>query len=228
MGSGQTPELRSALRLMVITDRELAGERGWLAVTEAALEAGATAVQLRDKQATSRELLDMALALRPLVERYGALFLVNDRFDVALAAEAHGVHLGDDDIPVAEVRGAVSRAFVIGRSADTEEAARAAEDQGADYLGVGSVFGTRTKQEVIGEVIGTAQLGRVARAVSIPVIGIGGVSAANAADVAAAGAAGLAVVSALMAAPDPGAATHSLLESWDRGRGIRGFGDSGN
>jgi thiamine-phosphate pyrophosphorylase len=202
---------------MVITDRELAGERGWLAVTEAALEAGATAVQLRDKRATSRELLEMAVALRPFATQYGALFLVNDRFDVALAAEAHGVHLGDDDIPVAEVRRVVPRDFIIGRSADTEEAARAAEAQGADYLGVGSVFGTRTKKEVIGEVIGTEQLGRVARAVSIPVVGIGGVSATNAAAVAAAGAAGLAVVSAVMAAPAPGAATRSLLDSWSRG-----------
>ncbi|MGD2217790.1 MAG: thiamine phosphate synthase [Gemmatimonadales bacterium] len=217
MGSGRTPEqLKSALRLMVITDRQLAGERDWLAVSEAALEAGATAIQLRDKHATSRELLEMALALRPLVARHGALFLVNDRFDVALAAEAHGVHLGDDDIPVAEVRHVVPRDFVIGCSADTEEAARVAEAQGADYLGVGSVFGTRTKKEVIGEVIGTEQLGRVARAVSIPVVGIGGVSAANAAEVAAAGAAGLAVVSAVMAAPDAGAATRSLLESWSR------------
>lgn len=225
MGPRRTPELRSALRLMIITDRELAGERGWFAVTEAALVAGATAVQLRDKHATSRELLEMALALRPLVERHGALFLVNDRFDVALAAEAHGVHLGDDDLPVAEVRRAVAADFVIGRSADTEEAARAAEAQGADYLGVGSVFGTQTKKEVLGEVIGTEQLGRVARAVSIPVIGIGGVSATNAAAVAATGAAGMAVVSAVMAAPDPGAATRSLLERWDSGS--RGVGDSG-
>lgn len=202
---------------MVITDRLLAGDRGWLAVTEAALEAGATAIQLRDKDATSRELLEMALALRPLVERHGALFLVNDRFDVALAAAAHGVHLGDDDVPVAEVRRVVPRDFVVGRSADTEEAARVAEAEGASYLGVGSVFGTRTKKEVIGEVIGTEQLGRVARAVSIPIVGIGGVSAANAAEVAATGAAGLAVVSAVMAAPDPGAATRALLKSWSRG-----------
>lgn len=202
---------------MVITDRELAGDRGWLAVSEAALAAGATAIQLRDKQATSRELLEMALALRPLVERHAALFLVNDRFDIALAAGAHGVHLGDDDTPVAEVRRVVPGDFLIGRSADTEETARAAEAQGADYLGVGSLFGTRTKKEVIGEVIGTEQLARVARAVSIPVVGIGGVSAANAAEVAAAGAAGLAVVSAVMAAPDPGAATRSLLVSWRRG-----------
>ncbi len=202
---------------MVITDRALAGARGWLAVVEAALAAGATAVQLRDKAATSAELLEMARDLRPLTHRHNALFLVNDRFDVALAAGAHGVHLGDNDLPVAEVRRVVPRDFVIGRSADTESAARAAEQDGADYLGVGSVFGTRTKKEVVGEVIGTDQLARVAKAVSIPIVGIGGVRAANAGEVAAAGAAGIAVVSAVMAAPDPGAATRALLESWKRG-----------
>lgn len=209
---------RQRLRLMVITDRALAGERGWLAVVDAALAAGATAVQLRDKRATSAELLEMARELRPLAERREALFLVNDRFDIALAAGAHGVHLGDDDLPVAEVRRVVPRDFVIGRSADTETDARAAERDGADYLGVGSVFGTHTKQEVIGEVIGTDQLARVAKAVSIPIVAIGGVTAANAAQVAAAGAAGIAVVSAVMAAPDPAAATRTLLESWKQGR----------
>jgi len=203
--------LRGALRMMVITDRTLAVDRDMLTVVEAALEAGATSVQLRDKHATSRELLEVATALRPLIERHGALFLVNDRFDIALAAGADGVHLGDDDIPVAEVRRVVPRDFLVGRSADTELAARAAEAQGADYLGVGSVFGTRTKKEVIGEVIGTEQLGRVARAVAIPVVAIGGVTATNAGACVAAGAAGVAVVSAVMSAEDPGAAVREML-----------------
>ncbi|MGD8698981.1 MAG: thiamine phosphate synthase [Gemmatimonadales bacterium] len=206
--------LRPRLQLMVITDRKLAGGRDWLAVTEAALRAGATAVQLRDKTATSGELLEMALAVKPVAAKYGALFLVNDRFDVALAAGAHGVHLGDDDLPVSVVRAVVPRDFIIGRSADTEEAARKAEADGANYLGVGSVFGTTTKAEVIGEVIGTQRLARVAAAVSIPVVGIGGVTAANADRVARAGAAGIAVVSAVMAAPDPGAAVTDLLANW--------------
>ncbi|UCC73543.1 MAG: thiamine phosphate synthase [Gemmatimonadota bacterium] len=221
MSARAIPDLRQVLRLMVITDRELAGDRGSPAVVEAALGAGATSIQLRDKHATSRELLETALVLRPLVERHRALFLVNDRFDVALAAGAHGVHLGDDDMPVAEVRRAVPRDFIIGRSADTEEAARAAEQDGADYLGVGSVFGTRTKKEVVGEVIGTKQMGRVAAAVSIPVVGIGGITPDNAAEVAAAGAAGVAVISAVMAAPDPEAAVRSLLEAWERGKRCR-------
>lgn len=206
--------LRQRLRLMVITDRELAGQRDWLAVADEALQAGATAVQLRDKQATSGELLDMALALKPVASAHGALFLVNDRFDVALAAGADGVHLGDEDVPVSAVRHVVPRDFVIGRSADTEVDARKAEADGADYLGVGSVFGTLTKSEVLGEVIGTARLARVASSVSLPIVGIGGVTMENAALVARAGAAGMAVVSAVMAAPDPAAAVRALLAAW--------------
>ncbi len=209
--------LRQKLRLMIITDRRLAGARGWLAVVQAALEAGATAVQLRDKEAASGELFEMAGELEPLARRHGALFLLNDRFDLALAVGADGVHLGDDDIPVAAARRVTPRDFVIGRSADTEDAARAAETAGADYLGVGSVFGTLTKAEVAGEVIGTDRLGRVARAVTIPVVGIGGVRPANAAQVASAGAAGIAVVSAVMAAPDPAAVTRDLLACWNDG-----------
>jgi thiamine-phosphate diphosphorylase len=205
--------LRDALRLMVITDRRMAGQRSWTALVDAALDAGATSIQLRDKQAPSRELLDMARQLQPLCERHGALFLINDRLDIALAAGAHGVHLGDDDLPVAVARRVTPRDFIIGRSADTEEDARAAEADGASYLGVGSVFGTQTKEEVIGEVIGTEQLARVARSVSIPVVGIGGVTSENAGACVAAGAAGVAVVSAVMGAEHPGAVVRELLEA---------------
>lgn len=205
---------RQRLRLMVITDRELAGRRDWLDVAGEALEAGATAIQLRDKRATSGELLEMALALKPVAAAHGALFLVNDRFDVALAAGADGVHLGDDDLPVSAVRRVVPRDFIIGRSADTEVDARRAESDGADYLGVGSVFGTLTKTDVIGEVIGTERLARVAASVSLPVVGIGGVTMANAGLIARTGAAGMAVVSAVMAAPDPAAAVRALLAAW--------------
>jgi thiamine-phosphate diphosphorylase len=212
MATPVTP-LRDALRLMAITDRSLAGARDWLAIVAEALEAGATSIQLRDKHAASGELLEMALSLEPLCRRHRALFLVNDRFDVALAAGAHGVHLGDDDMPVAAVRRLVPRDFIIGRSADQEATARRAEADGADYLGVGSVFGTRTKKEAIGETIGTEQLARVVTSVSIPVVGIGGVTPVNAAEVFRAGAAGVAVVSAVMSADDTTAAVRSLLEN---------------
>lgn len=207
------PPLGQALRLMIITDRDLAGEPGWLDAVEAALDSGATAIQLRDKRATSGELLAMAHRLYPLCRRHAALFLVNDRYDVALAAGAHGVHLGPDDLPVDAVRRVVPRDFVIGRSADTAADARAAEAAGASYLGVGSVFGTGTKAEVAGEVIGTGRVAEVAASVSIPIVGIGGVTADNAAEVMRAGAAGIAVVSAVMVARDPAGATTSLLSA---------------
>ncbi|MDP2577099.1 MAG: thiamine phosphate synthase [Gemmatimonadota bacterium] len=210
----EDPGLGERLRLTVITDRQLAEPRRWLAVVGQALEGGATCIQLRDKRATGRELLEMARALRPLVDHHRALFLVNDRFDIALAAGAHGVHLGDDDLLVAEVRRIVSRDFLIGGSADTTEAGLAAEDAGADYLGVGSVFGTSTKKEVEGEVIGAERLASVASAVSIPVVGIGGVTAENIDQIARAGAVGAAVISAVMGADDPRRAASDLLQSF--------------
>ena len=202
---------------MVITDRGLAGSDRWLATVEAALAAGATAVQVRDKSATSGELLRLARAVRPIAARHSALFLVNDRFDVALAAGADGVHVGDEDLPVAEIRRVTPRGFVIGRSADTPEAARRAEGEGADYLGVGSVFGTQTKSEVAGEVIGTTGLSEVVASVSIPCVGIGGVTPENAEAVSRAGAAGAAVVSVVMTADDPAGVVRRLLAGLEAG-----------
>ncbi len=205
--------LAERLKLIIITDRSLAGRRGCLPAVRGALQAGATCVELRDKQATSRELLEMAVILRPLVDEFSVLFVVNDRFDIALAAGAHGVHLGEDDPPVSEVRRVVPRNLIIGRSADTEADAQEAAAAGADYIGVGSVFGTATKPELRGEVIGTERLARGASAVSIPVVGIGGITADNASQVLKAGAVGVAVVSAVMGAADPLAAAKELWEA---------------
>jgi thiamine-phosphate pyrophosphorylase len=209
--------LAQRLRLMVITDRRPGGDRSWLEVVDAALRGGATAVELRDKEAPSGELLEMANRLRPVADRHGALFVVNDRFDVALAAGAHGVHVGDDDIPVSAIRRVAPRGFVIGRSTDTVEGARRAEAEGASYLGVGSVFETRTKPEVAGEVIGVERLAQVAGAVSIPVIAIGGIGAENVAEVARAGAVGAAAISALMSASDPVSAAAELVRAFSAG-----------
>lgn len=199
------------IRLIVITDPELIGSRPWAEVVQAALRGGARAIQLRHKRATARELVELGRLLRPLTREFQALLFVNDRLDVALACEADGVHLGSEDLPVAEARRVVPREFLIGASADTREAAQDAEAAGADYVGVGSIFGTATKAEVAGERIGLDRLSEVAGAVQIPCVGIGGVSAENAAQVLRAGAVGVAVVSAVMGAPDPEAETRALL-----------------
>lgn len=200
----------SALRLIVITDDELAGPRGAREVVRAALAAGAPAVQLRMKDAPARAQLEHASVLRELTRAAGALFIVNDRLDVALAAGADGVHLGPTDLPVAAVRANTPAGFIIGYSTDDPRAAGAAEADGADYLGCGAVFGTSSK-DVGGERIGTERLDAVARAVSIPVVGIGAVTTDNVTLVAGTAAAGVAVIGAVMAAADPAAATAALM-----------------
>lgn len=211
------------LRLIVITDAAIAAPRQVLEVVHAALGAGAPAVQLRMKDPTStdgagaardliaaRDVIAAALELRQATRDAGALLFVNDRLDVALAAEADGVHLGPDDIPVAAARAVVPDDFLIGASTDDPELARKAARDGADYIGCGAVFGT-TSKDVAGEAIGAARLDAVARAVDIPVIGIGGITVDNVARLADTAAAGVAVIGAVMGAPDPAAAVRTLL-----------------
>lgn len=202
--------LSRRLRLIVITDAEVAAPRTVVSVVEAALSAGAPAVQLRDKGATARNLLAQADGLRALTRRYGALFFVNDRLDVALAARADGVHVGPDDLPVAAVRAAAGDGFLVGYSTDQVDDARRAVRDGADYLGCGAVFATGNKADA-GSTIGPEGLKRVARAVRVPVVGIGGITPERAVGLAATGATGLAVIGAVMGAEDPAEATRELL-----------------
>ncbi len=205
---------RADLRLIVITDRQLAAPRDVIAVVGAALRAGAPAIQLRDKHATARELFEQATLLRVLTREHGALLFINDRLDVALATAADGAHLGPDDIPLHAAGRAVPPGFLIGVSTDDPAAASQAEQHGAAYIGCGAVFGT-TSKDVGGEAIGTAQLQRVVHAVRIPVVGIGGIDTANVGGVAATGAAGAAVIGAVMKASDVESAVRSLLKPFD-------------
>jgi len=174
------------------------------------LEGGARLVQLRAKHATARELAQMGQAIRALTRRYGALFIVNDRLDIALAVEADGVHLGQDDLPVPLARKLAGDAFIIGVSAETLEEAQRAEAEGADYLGVGPMFATTTKPDA-GVPVGPERLRAIKQVVSIPVYGIGGITSQNAPLVMQAGADGVCVISAIIGAPDPTEATRQLL-----------------
>ena len=203
-------ELRRALRLVVITDEELAGPRGVAWIVGQALAKGAPSIQLRMKKAMAGEVLAAAQRLAPVVREAGALFWVNDRLDVALACGADGVHLGPDDLPVAAARRAAPPGFLIGYSADDPEAARAAAADGADYIGCGTVCATESKRAA-GEAVGLAGLERVVRSTPLPVVGIGGITPGRAAGVADTGAAGVAVLGAVMGAADPGAASAALL-----------------
>lgn len=198
------------LRLIVITDRALAAPREVVDIVRASLQAGAPAIQLRDKQASARELFEQAQVLRALTRAYGALLFINDRLDVALAVRADGVHLGPDDIPLASARAALPSDFMIGVSTDEPEPARRAAAAGADYIGCGAVFGTSSK-DVGSEAIGPARLHEVASAVQIPVVGIGGIDTSNVNEVAAAGAVGAAVIGAVMKATDVEQTVRRLL-----------------
>lgn len=203
------------LRLIVITDSALAAPRTVIDVVRSALRAGTPAIQLRDKLATARELLEQATILRALTRQHGALLFINDRLDVALAAQADGVHLGPRDIPLAAARSVAPLPFLIGVSTDDPEAAAVAQQQGASYIGCGAVFGTSSK-DVGGEVIGTAQLQRVVEAARIPVVGIGGIDESNVDAVAASGAAGAAVIGAVMKAVDIERTVRTLLKAFPR------------
>lgn len=205
--SGSQP-LADRLRLLVVTDRGRRPPAFLAAVVGDVLRAGAPAVQLREKDLPPRDLLPLARRLRLAAHRADALFFVNDRLDLALAAEADGVHLGPDDLAVAAARRLAPPPFLVGASARTPETARAAEADGADYVGCGPVFPTRTKPS---PPIGLDRLAAVAAAVRIPVLAIGGLDSARAPAVPAAGAAGCAVAGALMEAADPCAATEALL-----------------
>jgi thiamine-phosphate pyrophosphorylase len=193
--------LGRALRLMVLVEGP--------DMAAAALRGGATAIQLRHKGASARALCAAGTALQVACAAHGALFIVNDRLDVALACGADGVHLGQDDIPAERARRIGGAGVIIGVSAATPDEARAAARDGADYLGVGSVHATTTKADA-GAPIGLGGLRRVVEASELPVVAIGGIGVAEAPGTLTAGASGIAVVRAVTGAADPAAATARL------------------
>ncbi|HEX8275054.1 MAG TPA: thiamine phosphate synthase [Longimicrobiaceae bacterium] len=203
-------DLAGRLALTVITDPRCGEGRELLDVVRAALRGGAPCIQLRAKTETAREMVELARALREATRAAGALLVVNDRVDVALAAGADGAHVGDDDLPVAAARRIVPPGFLLGRSTETSEQAVQARRDGADYVGVGPVYETASKHDA-GPSVGLARVAAVAQSAGIPAVGIGGIDTANAAEVVRAGAAGVAVIRAVMQAPDPAEAVRELL-----------------
>jgi len=211
----------SLFSLYVVTDPRYLGVRSLLDVCAQAVQAGVRIVQLRDKQASTRDLVEQGRALKARINPLGAYVLINDRVDVALAIEADGVHLGQDDLGLDDARRLMGPDAIIGVSVRTSEEVQAAERGDASYLAASGVFDTPTKTDV-GPAIGLDNLGRLRCATSKPLVAIGGINSGNAADVVAAGADGVAVVSAVMAAPDAGAACRDLLRAVASGRRARG------
>lgn len=210
----------ASLRLMILTHPSPASGRPLEEVVAECLAAGATAVQLRDKQATDEQLYEQAIRLADIAHEHDALLIINDRFDVALAAGADGVHLGPEDLPVEVVRLHAGEDLLIGYSADAPLAGVLAAGAGADYLGVGAVYGTHSKPGLEDEAVGPQRVAEVLHAAGLPGVGIGGISPENAADVFATGA-GVAVLSAVMHAERPGEAVRRLVEAYRRAEASR-------
>ncbi|HQS09725.1 MAG: thiamine-phosphate diphosphorylase [Rhizobiales bacterium 24-66-13] len=197
------------LSLYLVTDPAQTAARGLLATVEQAVQGGVTIVQLRDPHAKGRALVEQARALKALLSPHGIPLIINDRVDVALAADADGVHLGQDDIDPAAARGVLGAGRILGLSIGSPEELAASDLSGVDYVGVGPVNATGTKGDA-GGAIGVAGLAALRKRISLPLVGIGGIDAACAADVIRAGADGIAVVSALCKAGDVSAAARDL------------------
>jgi thiamine-phosphate pyrophosphorylase len=189
------------LLLYLCTDRVLNLGRPIAQSVEEAIAGGVSMVQLREKDISSREFYEIAVELRAVTRRHHVPLVINDRLDIALALGAEGLHLGQTDLPLKEARRLAGKNLFIGASAHTVEEALEAEREGADYLGVGPVYPTGSKADA-GEVLGIAGLEAICARVKIPVIGIGGINAENAAPVISAGATGVAVISAILSQPD--------------------------
>ncbi|GFN22045.1 thiamine phosphate synthase [Thermanaeromonas sp. C210] len=209
--------------LYVVTSSELSCGRQTLEVVRQALAGGATVIQLREKNWTARALVEVGREIRKLTREAGAGFIVNDRLDVALAVEADGVHLGQDDLPASIARRLLGPGRILGVSVGSVEEAWDAQAAGADYLGVGPIFATGSKADA-GQPVGPELISTLKRVVSIPLVAIGGINRENAAGVVAAGADGVAVISAVVSARDVRAAAAELLsvvEAAKEGRKIR-------
>ncbi|WP_028549400.1 thiamine phosphate synthase [Paenibacillus sp. UNC451MF] len=200
------------LPVYLVMGLEECGDRTALDIAREALEGGVTIVQLREKKAPLKQVLEQGAMLRDLCRQYGVPFLVNDRIDVALLLDADGVHVGQDDVPGIEARRLLGDNKIIGISAGTLEEAEWAMAQNPDYLGVGPVYATATKQDA-GEAIGTSLIREIANRWSIPMVGIGGINNENTAAVIQAGARGVAVVSAITKHSEPKAAAEVLKQT---------------
>lgn len=201
--------------LYLVTDRLLSRGRSTREIVEAAVAGGVTCVQLREKKCGTREFINEARTIRSLLKEKNIPLIINDRIDVALAIEADGVHLGQQDMPIDMARKISAGSLLIGISAESIDDAARAEQDGADYIGISPVFSTATKTDT-GPPLGLAGVKAIRKLVDIPLVGIGGINNQNGSSVIAAGADGIAVVSAIVSASDPTAAAQQLRETVDQ------------
>lgn len=203
--------------LYLVTDRGLARGRTTLEIVSAAVDGGATVVQLREKDCSTRDFIEQALAIKEFLEDRGVPLIINDRVDVAQAVKADGVHLGQTDMPLGLAKKILGDSMIIGISAESLQDAIEAERGGADYLGVSPIYATPTKTDTAPP-LGLEGLREIRKAVELPLVGIGGLTGKNAAEVIRSGADGVAVVSAIVAADDPEAAARELKQVIEEAR----------
>lgn len=197
-------------RLYVIIDKKTAKGRDLVYIAREAVAGGADVIQLRDKETSAREIVEAGRAIRKAIGAESAIFMVNDRPDIALAVEADGVHLGQDDIPVDAARAILGKGKIIGLSTHSLGQAQAAQKSGADYIGVGPVFSTPTKPGY--KAVGLGLISEVKKISNIPFVAIGGIDETNLDDVITAGAQRIAVVRAVCGAEDVKGAARRLKE----------------
>lgn len=203
--------LRQQLRLYLVTDTVLCRGHGLIETVQEAVAGGVTMVQLRAKDATTRERVDMARAIKAALVGTGVLVIINDDLDAAIDADACGAHIGQSDLAPADARGLLGPDKILGLSCETAATVHAADPDIVDYIGIGPVFGTATKQDHEAP-IGFAGLAELAALTSLPTVAIGGLKAKHQADVLACGVDGLAVVSAICGQVDPKSATELFFQ----------------
>jgi thiamine-phosphate diphosphorylase len=196
--------------LYVIIDAQMAQGRDLVDLTRAVLRGGAHIIQLRDKVHDKGDVLPVAHRIRGVCDEHGALLIINDHADLAVACNAHGLHLGQHDLPIEEARAILHPHQIIGRSNATLEEALASERQGADYLAVGAIFPTDSKENT--RPAGLETLERVKTQVSVPVVAIGGIGLDNVRQVMTAGADAVCVISAVVGDPNPEEAARRLVD----------------
>lgn len=198
-------------RLYLCTDSFMVKDRSLEEVLDQAIEGGVTVLQIREKELSSRLFYEKALWMKEIAHRHSIPFIINDRVDIAMAVDADGVHVGQSDLPVPVIRNLLGKDKIIGVSVDSIEKAKAAQIAEVDYIGVGAVFPTDTKKDVE-SVIGIEGLREVCKSVSIPIVGIGGVTQENYKEVLEAGADGVAVISAILGKEDIKAAAEGFYQ----------------
>ncbi len=202
--------------LYAIIDSQALGGRNHLEVADQLIRGGVKAIQLRDKLSSKDKLLPLAHQLKKLCSEHGVLFIMNDYLDIALATGADGLHLGQKDLPITVARKLLPIDIILGCSATTVDQATAAESDGADYIAVGSIYPTSSKEKA--KVVGLERLRQIRQAVSLPLVAIGGINKDNVAEVVAAGADAVAVITAVLQPKDVAEAARQIIAGFEAGK----------